>query len=247
MRAGFRIGWPSLPDDTMPGRVPRRADCWAGWWVPASPCYSPRSRSATAATPRWMAPPWQPNWPPCSLCRQAAGDRVGDPSAAEDGQVGFSDAAGVVDKVDRNDLRAGDREPYECDRPPVRGRDDAGGSVDQCRQGDLGGSQAGERASGHRRRTADRLGTVRAHYDLWVEGLQQRLEVAVAGGGEEGLDDCPLPGQVGAEDWSHAMDPPASATGQLAGRGRRAPDDRRDVVERDGENVVQDECKPFCG
>ena len=34
-------------------------------------------------------------------------------SAAEDGQVGFGDAAGVVDEVDRNDLRAGDRERLE--------------------------------------------------------------------------------------------------------------------------------------
>ncbi len=72
---------------------------------------------------------------------------------------------GVVDKVDRNDLRAGDREPYECDMPPVRGRDDADGSVDQCRQGDLGDSREGERASCHRRRTADRLGAVGAHHD----------------------------------------------------------------------------------
>ena len=85
------------------------------------------------------------------------GDCVGGPSAAEDGQVGFSDAAGVVGKVDRDDLRAGDRELCEGDRPPVRGRDDAGGSVDQCGQGDLGDSREGERASGHRRRTADRL------------------------------------------------------------------------------------------
>jgi len=34
-------------------------------------------------------------------------------SAAEDGQVGFGDAAGGVDEVDRNDLRAGDRERLE--------------------------------------------------------------------------------------------------------------------------------------
>jgi hypothetical protein len=31
----------------------------------------------------------------------------------EDGQVGFSDAAGVVDEVDRNDLCAGDPERQE--------------------------------------------------------------------------------------------------------------------------------------
>ena len=46
---------------------------------------------------------------------------------------------------------------------------------------------------------------------------------------------------------SRALDPPAGATGQLAGRGGRAPDDGRDVIERDGEHVVQDECEPFGG
>ena len=34
-------------------------------------------------------------------------------SAAEDGQVGFGDAAGVVDEVDRDNLRAGDRARHE--------------------------------------------------------------------------------------------------------------------------------------
>jgi AhpD family alkylhydroperoxidase len=50
-------------------------------------------------------------------------------SAVEDGQVGFSDAAGIVDKVDRNDLRAGDRERHEQGRPAFRGVDDADGKV----------------------------------------------------------------------------------------------------------------------
>src|SRR5262250_129115 len=39
----------------------------------------------------------------------------------------------------------------------------------------------------------------------------------------------------------------AAAAGQLAGRGRRAPHDDRDVLERDCEHVVQDECEPFGG
>src|SRR6266516_814565 len=39
----------------------------------------------------------------------------------------------------------------------------------------------------------------------------------------------------------------AGATGQLAGRGGRAPDDGRDVAERDGEHVVQDEGEPLGG
>jgi hypothetical protein len=33
----------------------------------------------------------------------------------------------------------------------------------------------------------------------------------------------------------------------VAGRGGRASDDGRDLIERDGEDVVQDECEPFGG
>ena len=110
--------------------------------------------------------------------------------------------------------------------------------------GDLGDSGEGERAPGHRRRAADRLGAVGAHHDVRVEGLQQRAEVAVAGGAEEGAGDGPLPPQIGAGDQGHALDPAAAAAGQLAGRGGRAPDDGRDVIERDGEHVVQDEGEP---
>jgi Family of unknown function (DUF6308) len=73
---------------------------------------------------------------------------------------------GVVDQVDRNDLRAGDREGHECNRPAFRGRDDAGSSVDQCGQGDLGDSREGERASGHRCCALDRIGAVGAHHGI---------------------------------------------------------------------------------
>lgn len=93
--------------------------------------------------------------------------------------------------------------------------------------------KAGERPSaaedgqvGHRRGHPDHLGAVRAHHDVLVEGLQQRAEVSVAGVGEEGVGDRPLPGQIGAGDWGYTLDPPAAATGQLAGP-RRASVRRR--------------------
>ena len=50
-----------------------------------------------------------------------------------------------------------------------------------------------------------------------------------------------------SEDRGLAPAPPSGATGQLPGRRRRAPDYRRDVAERDGENVMQDEREPFGG
>jgi hypothetical protein len=61
--------------------------------------------------------------------------------------------------------------------------------------------RGGERACGHRRRAAYRLGAVGAHDDVAVECLEQRVEVAVASGGEEGrraalgrLPDAPVAG-----------------------------------------------------
>ncbi len=46
---------------------------------------------------------------------------------------------------------------------------------------------------GHRRRR----GAVVAEHDIGVEHGQQRAEVAVAQRGEEGIDDLPLPGEIG--------------------------------------------------
>jgi hypothetical protein len=53
--------------------------------------------------------------------------------------------------------------------------------------------------------------------------------------------------QLRAGDRRHALDAPTGTTGELPGRHGRAPDDWSDVTERDGENVVQDECEPFSG
>jgi hypothetical protein len=108
---------------------------------------------------------------------------------AENDQVGSGDAAGIVDDVDRGDLRAGDREHSKSDRPAVRGGDHADGSVYQRRQGQLSESREAGRASGHRHRPANRLGAVGTHHDLWIERLQQRLEVATARSGKEGIND----------------------------------------------------------
>jgi hypothetical protein len=44
--------------------------------------------------------------------RRSAGQRVSG-SAVEDGQVDFSDAAGILDYVDRSDLCVGDRERHQ--------------------------------------------------------------------------------------------------------------------------------------
>ena len=82
-------------------------------------------------------------------------------------------------------------------------------------------------------------------HDVGVEHGQERVEVAVARGGQEGVDDLALALDVGVGHRLLALDAPAGAAGQLAGRLGRALDDRRDLVEGDGEDVVQDEGQPL--
>ena len=70
-------------------------------------------------------------------------------------------------------------------------------------------------------------------HDVGIEHREQRVEVAVARGGEKRVDHLALPRDVGV--WggvasrTHAA---ARAARELARRGRRAADDRRDLVER---------------
>ena len=79
--------------------------------------------------------------------------------------------------------------------------------------------------------------------DVRVEHRQQPGEVAAARSREEGIDGGPLvrPVRIGSLSCSLDPDPPAGPAGELAGRGRRAPDDLGNLVEGHGEHVVEDE------
>jgi hypothetical protein len=57
----------------------------------------------------------------------------------------------------------------------------------------------------------------------------------------------PLPGEIGIGTWGCALDPVAGAAGELLGGGRGALNDRSDLVEGHGEQVVQHERDPFGG
>ena len=82
--------------------------------------------------------------------------------------------------------------------------------------------------------------------DVGVEHGEEGVEIAVARGGQEGVDHDPLALEVGVGDSRRlALDAPAGAAGQLAGRLGGAFDDRGDLVEGDGEDVVQDEGEPL--
>jgi hypothetical protein len=61
----------------------------------------------------------------------------------------------------------------------------------------------------------------------------------------ERLDDFPLGLEVGVRHRGSPTDSPSRAAGELARGLGRALDNRCDLVERDGEHVVQDEGQPF--
>ena len=83
-------------------------------------------------------------------------------------------------------------------------------------------------------------------HDLGVEDGEESFEVAGARRRQEGVDDDPLAVEV---DVGHgrALDAATGAARELPRRRRRPADDRRDLVERHGEHVVQHEGDPFGG
>ena len=80
-----------------------------------------------------------------------------------------------------------------------------------------------------------------AHHDLGVEHGDEGFEIAVAGGRHEGVDELALAAEVRVRHGRLALHTPAGAAGQLARRLGRSVDDRRDLVEGHGEDVVQHE------
>lgn len=82
--------------------------------------------------------------------------------------------------------------------------------------------------------------------DIGVEHGEERLEVAMARSGEEGVDDHSLAGETGVGNRGRFLHPAASTARQLPGRIRRTAHDGRDLVERH-EHVVQHERDPLGG
>ncbi len=82
-------------------------------------------------------------------------------------------------------------------------------------------------------------------HDIRVEHLEQRVEVACARRRKEGVDQLPLPRQIGVPGRVKAMYPAAGAAGQLPGCFLGTPHDRGDFLKRQRENVMQNECDLF--
>ena len=108
-----------------------------------------------------------------------------------------------------------------------------------------------ERLPGHgggspdQRRRRGAAAAVGAQHDLGVEDGDERVEVTVAGGGEEGVDHLALAAEVGVGHGRVALHPAPGPAGQLAGGVRGAADHRGDVVEGHGEHVVEHEGQPL--
>jgi hypothetical protein len=150
-------------------------------------------------------------------------------------------------------LPPGDDEPEHGERPPAHGDDHTGGAVDQRRVQDGAGERGQLGLPGHSLGPLDDPGgggapgpEVGPEHDLGMEHGHQALEVAPAGGAEEGPDHRPLAGQVGVGGRRlGALDPSPGPAGQLPGRRLRAADQRGDLLEGQVEQVVEHEGDPL--
>src|SRR5215217_7417012 len=90
--------------------------------------------------------------------------------------------------------------------------------------------------------TARTHGTaIDSQHDVRVEHREQRLEVTLARGSEEGVDGLLLAGKTGVGRSGRSPHPAARAAGELPRRGGRAPHDGSYLFEGHGEHVVQHE------
>src|SRR5215207_6190050 len=167
-------------------------------------------------------------------------------------QVESAETPGVGEDVDCADLSIPDREAPDRERLLVAGRDGPCGAVDERRSHEQAEPQEGERLLGHGARTANLPRCARAngtpvasHHDVRIKHLEQRLEVAVARGSEEGVDDFALSVEVGVGNRDVAPDPAARAAGELACRLGGVVDDRRDLLEGHPERIMQNESAPL--
>jgi hypothetical protein len=164
----------------------------------------------------------------------------GNGSAAGDDEIELAQSQRVEDHVDLNDLLAPGREA-ECgawcsasDGPDSTGRfDNEGGQRGYGAFGEL--LRNGRRAANLCQGTDLDGGGVGAEYDAGVEYREQRGEVTVAGGGEEGLDQLGLAGEVGAGHRVGGLHSLPGAAGELLRGVRGAAQYRGDLLEGDGE------------
>ena len=169
-------------------------------------------------------------------------------SVVEHRQVELTQARRVGDRVYLDDLSVSDPKAKHQLEPSTGRHDDPHGAVNEGRSCGLGTPL--DCPPGHLPRAADLCRCARNYrlavgpeHDLRIEHHHERPEVAVPGGGEEGVHDLSLAGDLGDGRSGRSPHPAARPARELAGRLRRALNDRRDLVKRHVEHVVQNVCQ----
>src|SRR6266567_70976 len=108
--------------------------------------------------------------------------------------------------------------------------------------------------TGHGQRTANLLQSAHMHgcvigskHRIWVEHRKKGVEVTTARGSEEGVDYFSLACEIDVGICGRSLHPPTCAARKLPCRGRGAPHDGCNLVERYGEEVVQHERETLGG
>src|SRR6266704_4236946 len=86
-----------------------------------------------------------------------------------------------------------------------------------------------------------------SEYDIWVEHRKQRVEVTTTRGSEEGVDHFSLACEIDVGICGHPLHPPTCAARKLPCRGRGAPHDGCNLVERYSKEVVKHEREALGG
>jgi ABC transporter DrrB family efflux protein len=171
-------------------------------------------------------------------------------SVVEDRQVEQAEPLGVREEVERDDPAVSHRHGADRERLPAAEADHPGNPVDQHGpdvQPELG---VGERLARHRGSATQLLGAacrpeIGPEHDVRIEHGQEPIEVAVTVSREKRVGNLALRLEVRVRNGSLCAHAPARPAGELTSRLRGAIDDRRDLVEGHGEDVVQDEREPL--
>src|SRR5215207_1909915 len=173
-------------------------------------------------------------------------------SAVEDGQVQLPEPLGVGDDVDVGDLAVPFLEVEDDEQSLERSDYDAHGSVDKRRLSEPGPCREGQRPPSYGPRTVDLARSASTHGcaigsndDVGVENRDKRVEVAIAGGGEEGIDNFTLAHAIAVGNRGRALHTAPCAARELPCGRRGAVNDRGDLIEGHCEHVVEHEREPL--
>src|SRR6266568_7321515 len=172
-------------------------------------------------------------------------------SVVENCQFKLAKVLWVGKHIDCDNLPTSNREAEDDTQSPARSPHKSNGPVYE-RQFCCPGSP--RELPGHGQRTANLLQSAHMHgcligskHSIWVEHRKKGVEVTTARGSEEGVDYFSLAGEIDVGISGRSLHPPTCAARKLPCRGRGAPHDGCNLVERYGEEVVQHERETLGG